>query len=167
MLVSGDTVIVIGYSYGRGGTEINLFDIAAEGSLKYRSTYHLRSNDYYSSRNYASRLIGSKLIFYTPQHLGLNGEPADQFPAIRRWHKDAKPEEFKPIVEPTRIYRTPKPVESTYGGLALHTITVCDLANGGFACSASAVLGAPGRVFYVSPTSVYVWTTEWNYGEGR
>ena len=167
MLVSGDTVIVIGYSYGRGGTEINLFDIAAEGSLKYRSTYHLRSNDYYSSRNYASRLIGSKLIFYTPQYLGFNAEPADQFPAIRRWHKGAKPNEFKPIVEATRVYRAAKPAESTYGGLALHTITVCDLADGGFACSASAVLGAPGRVFYVSPTSVYVWTTEWNYSDGR
>ena len=167
MLVSGDTIVVIGYSYGRGGTEINLFDIATEGSLKYRSTYHLRSNDYYSSRNYASRLIGSKLIFYTPQYLGLSGDPAGQFPAIRRWHKGAKPDEFKPIVEATRVYRAAKPVESTYGGLALHTITVCDLAGGGFACSASAVLGAPGRVFYVSPTSVYVWTTEWNYGEGR
>ncbi|MEO8574941.1 MAG: beta-propeller domain-containing protein, partial [Pyrinomonadaceae bacterium] len=166
MLVSGDTVVVIGYSYGRGGTEINLFDIAAEGSLKYRSTYHLRSNDYYSSRNYASRLIGSKLIFYTPQYLGLSGEPADQFPAIRRWHKGAKPDEFKPIVEATRVYRAARPAEAA-GGLALHTITVCDLADGGFACSASAVLGAPGRVFYVSPTSVYVWTTEWNYGEAR
>src|SRR5580765_6193757 len=44
MLVSGDTVVVIGYSYGRGGTEINLFDIDAAGTLDYRSTYHLRSN---------------------------------------------------------------------------------------------------------------------------
>ncbi|MEO6334635.1 MAG: beta-propeller domain-containing protein [Pyrinomonadaceae bacterium] len=166
MLVSADTVVVIGYSYGRGGTEINLFDISAEGSLRYRSTYHLRSNDYYSSRNYASRLIGSKLIFYTPQHLGLNAEPSGQFPAIRRWHKGAKADEFKPIVEATRIYRAAKLADAS-NGLALHTITVCDLADGGFACSASAVLGAPGRVFYVSPTSVYVWTTDWNYGDGR
>jgi hypothetical protein len=30
------------------------------------------------------------------------------------------------------------------------------------------VLGAPGRVFYVSPESVYVWTTDWSgYGQGR
>ena len=46
MLVSNNTVVVIGYSYGRGGTEINLFDINSRGDLKYRSTYHLRSNDY-------------------------------------------------------------------------------------------------------------------------
>jgi hypothetical protein len=66
MLVSDDTVAVIGYSYERGGTEVSLFNINRVGNLSYRSTYHLRSNDYYSSRNYASRLIGSKLIFYTP-----------------------------------------------------------------------------------------------------
>ena len=55
MLVSADTVVVIGYSYQRGGTEVGLFDINSDGGLAYRSTYHLRSNDYYSSRNYASR----------------------------------------------------------------------------------------------------------------
>ncbi len=35
MLVSNDTVVVIGYSYGRGGTEINLFDIDSRGDLAY------------------------------------------------------------------------------------------------------------------------------------
>ena len=69
MLVSQDTIVVIGYSYQRGGTEVGLFHIDADGNLAYQSTYHLRSNDYYSSRNYASRLIGSKLIFYSPLYL--------------------------------------------------------------------------------------------------
>lgn len=166
MLVSQNTVVVIGYSYGRGGTEINLFDIDDSGSLEYRSTYHLRSNDYYSSRNYASRLIGSKLIFYTPQYLGFYGDPQERFPAVRRWHKGATESEFKKIVEPTRVYRAEKQIDSPYG-MALHTVTVCDLADGDFNCTASAVVGAPGRVFYVSPNSVYVWTTDWSNGEGR
>ena len=69
MLISDNTVVVIGYSYHRGGTEVGLFDIDRSGKLAYRSTYHLRSNDYYSSRNYSSRLIGNKLIFYTPLYL--------------------------------------------------------------------------------------------------
>ena len=166
MLVSKDTVVVVGYSYGRGGTEINLFDIDDHGSLEYRSTYHLRSNDYYSSRNYASRLIGNKLIFYTPQYLWDLNDPMRQFPAVRRWHKGAKPDEFKSVVKATNVYRPEKPVEESFGTVALHTVTVCDLASGGFVCSASAVLGSPGRVFYVSPHSVYVWTTDWNYGGG-
>jgi hypothetical protein len=62
MLISQDTIAIIGYSYARGGTEVGLFHIDDAGQLTYRSTYHLRSNDYYSSRNYASRLIGTKLI---------------------------------------------------------------------------------------------------------
>lgn len=163
MLVSGDTVAVIGYSYQRGGTEINLFDINRDGALKYRSTYHLRSNDYYSSRNYASRLIGTKLVFYTPQYLNYYDEnPISQFPALRRWHKGATADEFQLIVAATKVYRTDAPTRAAYGA-ALHTITVCDLANADFKCEATGVVGAPGRVFYVSPTSVYVWTTDWNY----
>jgi hypothetical protein len=44
LLVSGDKVVVVGYSYARGGTEIGLFDLDATGHLHHRSTYHLRSN---------------------------------------------------------------------------------------------------------------------------
>ncbi len=166
MLVSADTVAVIGYSYERGGTEVGLFKIDNAGNLAYRSTYHLRSNDYYSSRNYASRLIGSKLIFYMPLYLNpYNDDPFAQFPAVRKWHKGAKPEEFQRIVSATKVYVPARQVNSGYG-MALHTVTVCDLANDDFKCDATAVLGAPGRVFYVSPESVYVWTTDWSrYGQ--
>src|SRR5438046_1037393 len=161
MLVSEDTVAVIGYSYERGGTEVGLFRIDRAGNLSFRSTYHLRSNDYYSSRNYASRLIGSKLIFYTPLYLNPGAEdPFQSFPAVRRWHKGAKNDEFRRIISATRVYRPEHEIQASYG-VALHTVTVCDLANGGFACQATAVLGPPGRVFYVSPESVYVWTTDW------
>src|SRR6185369_9530168 len=82
MLVSDDTIAVIGYSYERGGTEVGLFHIDGFGKLAYQSTYHLRSNDYYSSRNYASRLIGNKLIFYSPLYLNAYSEnPFESFPA--------------------------------------------------------------------------------------
>ena len=166
MLVSADTVAVIGYSYERGGTEVGLFRIDRAGNLAYRSTYHLRSNDYYSSRNYASRLIGSKLIFYTPLYLNPYAtDPFAQFPAVRKWHKGAMPAEFQRIVSATRVYAPEGKLNSSYG-LALHTVTVCDLSNDDFKCDATGVLGAPGRVFYVSPESVYVWTTEWSgYGQ--
>ena len=160
MLVSDDTIAVIGYSYERGGTEVGLFNINDAGQISYRSTYHLRSNDYYSSRNYASRLIGSKLIFYTPLYLNPGAEdPFQQFPAVRRWHKGATRGEFQRIVSATRVYRSEQEITSPYG-LALHTVTVCDLADG-FSCKATAVLGPPGRVFYVSPESVYVWVSDW------
>ena len=163
MLVSADTIAVIGYSYERGGTEVGLFNIDRTGNLSYRSTYHLRSNDYYSSRNYASRLIGSKLIFYTPLYMYPEStDPFAQFPAVRKWHKGATAGEFQRIVSATRVYRPEGQIDAN-SGLALHTVTICDLAQGDFKCDATAVLGPPGHVFYVSPESVYVWTTNWSW----
>lgn len=159
MLISGDTIAVIGYSYERGGTEIGLFDIDQAGKLRYRSTYHMRSNDYYSANNYASRQIGSKLIFYTPLHLSLGVDNiAAQLPSLRKWRSDATPRDFKRIAPATRIYRSDDPVDDS-ADVALHTVTVCDLARRDMTCEATAVLGPNSRVFYASGESVYVWTT--------
>ncbi|MCL9998413.1 MAG: beta-propeller domain-containing protein, partial [Erythrobacter sp.] len=47
MLIHDRQVIVIGYSYGSEGTEINRFDIAEGGKLAYRDTHYMRSGDYY------------------------------------------------------------------------------------------------------------------------
>jgi hypothetical protein len=164
MLISGDQVVVIGYSYSRGGTEVGLFHVDAAGRLRYQSTYHLRSDDYYSSRNYASRLTGGKLVFYTPLHLD-GDDPDEVLPAIRRWRgPESAGEAFHPIVAPTRIYR---PERSLRAGeaLALHTVTTCDLAGGEMACEATAVVGPMSRVFYVSPHAVYAWLTSWTGDE--
>jgi hypothetical protein len=167
LLISGDTIAVIGYSYARGGTEIGLFRISPRGELSYLGTYHLRSNDYYSSRNYASRLIGSKLVFYTPLYLDpRSGDPFAQFPALRRWRPGATPADFRRIAPATRIYRSDEPLDP-WQGVALHTVTSCDLARAELDCQSTAVLGPAGRVFYVSANSVFVWTTAWRrYGQG-
>lgn len=166
MLVAKDTIVVIGYSYQRGGTEVGLFHIDNAGNLAYRSTYHLRSNDYYSSRNYASRLIGSKLIFYSPLYMNpWSEDPFQGFPAIRKWHKGATPDEFRRIAPATQVYRPERPFG--YGsGVALHTVTTCDLSSGDFDCKATSVVGPPGRVFYVSPESVYIWVSSWDRQAG-
>jgi hypothetical protein len=161
MLIADDTVVVIGYSYARGGTEIGLFDIDGQGRIAYRATYHLRSNDYYSSRNYASRLIGNKLIFYTPLQVSpWLDDPLSALPAVRQWKGNATARDFTRIAPATRIYRTDEPLDPD-AGLALHTVTTCDLGKREMDCQASAVLGPPGRVFYVSTGSVYVWTTSY------
>jgi len=157
MLVGGDTVVVIGYSYARGGTELVLFDIDAGGGLRHRDTYHLRSNDYYSAGNYASRLIGDTLVLYTPYRLGGHAEP--QLPGLRRWRPDALPGDFRRILPATRIFHTDDGLELPPWSMTLHTVTRCDLAAAVLDCSATAVLGPPGRVFYVSADSVYIWTT--------
>jgi hypothetical protein len=64
----------------------------------------------------------------------------------------------------TKVYRAERGIKSAYG-LALHTVTVCDLGGNDFKCEATAVIGPAGRVFYVSENAVYVWTTDWEYTE--
>ena len=163
LLVSDSTVVVIGYSYARGGTEIGLFDLGANGSLSYRATYQLRSFDYYSSRNCASRLIGRKLVFYTPTLLNPWGPmPQQMFPGVRRWHgaghAQVAPEDFRRVLPATRVYRTDDEFDPQQP-LALHSVTACDLGSADLSCESTAVLGPAGRVFYVSQGSVYVWTS--------
>ena len=161
LLISGSTVVVIGYSYARGGTEIGLFELGADGALAYRETHHLRSFDYYSSRNYASRLIGRKLVFYTPSLLHWSmPRPLDRMPGMRQWQGQATPAEFKRILPATRIYRTNDEFDPR-DALALHTVTACDLDALPLACESTAVLGAAGRVFHVAGGAVYVWTSSW------
>lgn len=161
LLIYERTVVVIGYSYARGGTEIGLFELGDDGSLAWRATHHLKSNDYYSSRNYASRLVGSKLVFYTPTQLNAWALNEPFMPQWRRWNA-ATPDNWQRILPATRIYRSDDEIDPLNGGVALHTVTSCDLARPAqMRCESSAVLAPPGRVFYVSAGSVYVWTTEW------
>ena len=159
LLLYGDRVVVIGYSYARGGTEIGVFRIDGEGTLRHEGTYHLRSNDYYSSRNYASRLIGNRLIFYTPLSLYLddNNDPFDSLPGIRRWQGDKKAK-FRRLVGARRIYIPPVMRDSRDARIeALHSVIECDLTAPDLGCSATAVLGPESRTFYVSPRGVYLW----------
>ena len=157
MLVSGDRVVVVGYSYERGGTEINRFHIGDDGRLRFEDSYHLRSNDYYSSSNYASRLIGDTLIFYTPLSLDIEELIAAQLPGLSRWTGAAKGR-FERIAPATRVY-VPEPVRRDPDADidTLHTVTTCDLAAARLACSATGVLGSGSRDFYVSGKAVYVW----------
>jgi hypothetical protein len=159
LLASDSTVVVIGYNPRRGGTEIGLFDLGPDGAPRYRATYHLRSDDYYASRNYASRLIGRKLIFYTPTLLQPHGPRYDEvMPAVRRWTGADTPSSFQRILPATRVYRTDDEFDPRQP-LALHTLTTCDLGGPELRCESTAVLGPAGRVFYVSAGSVYIWTS--------
>jgi hypothetical protein len=159
MLVSGNRIVVVGFSYERGGTEINRFKIDRNGKLRFEDSYHLRSNDYYSSSNYASRLVGSTLIFYTPLYLNASA-PLAALPGLQRWsgHPTAP---FSRTLPATRLY-VPEPVRRSLEGdvSTLHTVTLCDLAAAQLACRATAVLGSDSRTFYVSGNAVYVWTGE-------
>jgi hypothetical protein len=157
MLIHGDRIVVIGYSYGRGGVEINRFHLGDDGHLAFQDAYQLRANDYYSSRNYASRLVGNRLIFYSPLYVGFSRDALDQFPALRRWTGDLKGK-FARIVSPRRVYAPPfQESPDVLDVEALHTVTDCDVTAPVLDCEATSVFGPSSRSFYVSGNAVYVW----------
>ena len=169
MLVSGDRVIVIGYSYSRGGTEVNRFRISPDGRLRFEDAYHLRSNDYYSSRNYASRLIGNRLIYYTPLYLGYGrGDPLEALPGIRKWQGENDRAAFRRIADARRVYIAPRLRNDRDAEIsALHSVISCDLAAAELDCDATAVLGPGSRNFYVSGNAVYLWISDWRENPKR
>lgn len=165
MLVSGDLVVVIGFNYARFGTEINRFRISPSGYLRYLDTHLIRSDDYYSDRNYASRLVGNKLVIYSPIPLYLGDSWREAVPAVRRWRGPGKNDDenvgFRRLAKSRDIY-LPEPMwEAEDPDLdTFHAVTICDAGSPAFNCSASAVLGTESRSFYVSSEAVYVWTGE-------
>ena len=161
MLLSGDRIVVIGYSYARGGTEINRFRIDRQGRLSFQDAYQLSSNDYYSSRNYASRLIGNRLIFYTPTWLPHEAQdPLEILPALRRWDGTGRAPRFQRFASARNVYIPPILADTPDIHVSsLHTVTSCDLLAPALSCDATSVLGAEGHTFYVSENAVYVWTT--------
>ncbi|MBW2523212.1 MAG: beta-propeller domain-containing protein [Deltaproteobacteria bacterium] len=157
------TVAVIGFSYDHGATEVGLFRIGADGALSHRQTHLLRSNDYYSSRNYASRLVGDKLIFYMPHYLvDTESElPQVSLPSARPFAGGG----WRSIVRSAEVFS----IAGQRNTATLHTVVTCDLAAPRLRCEARGILGDEGRTFYVSREAVYVWVmpgwSDWDDGE--
>ena len=163
MLVSGDLIVVIGYSYSRGGTEINRFHIGRDGHLRFVDAHQLRSNDYYSARNYASRLVGHTLILYAPRYIPID-DPRATLPALRRWRPDGDGGAFEPIDTAREVYLPPDLPEERID--SVHSIVSCDVTAPTMRCKAVSVLGPEGRTFYVSEHAVYIWLSPYRFERG-
>lgn len=122
----------------------------------------------YSARNYATRLIGSRLILYSPLPLRLQGaDPLDSLPALRRWTPGVSGGEFRRITTAQRVY-IPRPLREGDNPWidTLHSVTHCDLTAPVLECEATAVLGGDSRTFFVSANAVYLWNQS-GWGSGR
>lgn len=168
MLVRGDRVIVIGYSYPRGGTEVNRFRLSEDGQLTFEDAHHLRSNDYYSADNYASRLIGDELIFYTPLNLYYGGDdPLAALPGVKRWTGEGQ-ENFERIAGPGQIFIAGDLFDDPDdGATTLHSVTRCNVASENFDCTATGVIAGWSREFYVSQSAVYLWVARDNTADAN
>ena len=174
MLVLGDRIVVTGYSYPERASEISVFRLDEAGRFTREGTFFLSSNDYYDTRNYATRLVDGNLLIYTP--LALNeihpGRPIP-WPSIRRWQPgeatpapddDVEAARFqagrgRPLLAPTDIYR---PLLTTVEP-TVHSFTLCplgpDAAGRDLQCRSTAFIGGGSwRRFYVSPTDIFLVT---------
>ncbi|MBX9802777.1 MAG: beta-propeller domain-containing protein [Caulobacteraceae bacterium] len=160
MLVVGDRVVVIGYSYETQGTEILRFRLSPEGQLSFEDAYRLRASDYFSAENYASRLIGDELVLYNVRYLWQVEDPMAVLPALTD-ETPGRPRTTEVLARPEDVFIDSRARPSDPDLNALHSVTRCDLTAPRLDCQATAILGPESRTFYVSPEAIYFWTTTW------
>ena len=156
MLVHGDRILVTAFSYREGASEISVFRIGAEGQLRREGRFLLDSNDYYSTENYSTRLVGDSLVFYAPVALATHDGERDrpfEVPRIRRARGDGEADAGEALIGPADIYAPPGEIAWP----VLHTVSVCPLRDEGLDCSTTAFVGASSREIYVTPTDAFLW----------
>lgn len=162
MLVAGDTVIVTEYSYEDDASGFSLFTVDADGQFARGETYYVRSSDYYSSDNYASRIIGDRLVFYVPVSLyqiwaAANEGEAFDWPGIVTWSRwQAEGDDAwsaTPLLTAADIL---KPLET--GNLrTLHLVVNCAVSDA-LECTATGVLSSQRSEYFVHNDAFYLWS---------
>ena len=174
LLLFDDRALVLGFDYSVGASELSIFDLDDDGRFTRVSRHYFESGDYYSSRDYASRRIGDRLVFYLPASFSHVEVPEGEEDApeaddeergpprrvLPRWPgvREASDEEYTPLLGPEQVYRPLQPVLSP----ALHTIVSCDVSGPRLSCDAHGVLGPRRATRYVARDAVYLWVgPEW------
>ncbi|MBI3437172.1 MAG: beta-propeller domain-containing protein [Proteobacteria bacterium] len=164
MLVSGNRILVTGYSYRERASEITVFTINDAGQLHREAIYYLSSNDYYSAENYATRLVNGNLVIYTPLNIAyLNPDQPMRWPLIRRWLRDgerqAETTRGKPLFDAHDIYKPIRPTLAPF----VHSVSVCPLGDprsgDELDCRTTAFVGTAQREFFVSTGDIYLWVS--------
>jgi hypothetical protein len=180
LLVSGDRILVTGYSYESQATELAVFRLDTRtGRLRREGIFRIASDDYYSGGNYATRLIGDNLIVYTPIRIADIDDGEFAWPRVRRWAPEDDERERAWLARPRSEWRTPRPAAAVAGPSLLeggdvyrpveyfdeptvHAVSVCPLASvgaGQLACRTTAMVGPEVREWYVTADHAYIWAS--------
>ena len=163
MLVQGDHVIITAYSYDDSATEMSIFKLdQASGKVTSEGVFLITSDDYYDVDNYATRIVGDKLVVYTPYSLE-QFEELDSRPILRRWLPEAERKKRQaegiPLLDVRSIY---KPVLRT-ADPTIHAISICPLGafdrKRSLECRTTGFLGPQAAEMFVSPETVYLWNS--------
>ena len=168
MLVQGDQIIVTAYSYEDDASEITVLRLDQEtGQVSPRGVFLISSDDYYSIDNYATRIVGDKLVIHTPYEASDLVSRQDR-PVIRRWTNaedfyDSE-EEGAQILNARDIYQ---PVFGTREPW-IHSISICPLSNvieRGLQCDTTGFLGSEIAEMYVAGDAIYLWNSAIGWDE--
>lgn len=160
MLVQGDQVIITAYSYADEASEISVFRLdQSSGRVERRGVFLITSDDYYDVDNYATRIIGDRLVIHTPFEADQVEDRASR-PVVRRWLPSETREEAirngRKLFEASDIYRPVFAVEEP----VIHTISICPLgevATRGLECRSTGFVGAEPAEMFVTPDNIYLW----------
>lgn len=160
MLVEGDQIIIAAYSYEDDATELTVLRLdQASGKVAVRGVFLISSDDYYDVDNYATRIVGDKLVIYTPY------EAEDMVsrrkrPAVRRWSNaeefDAEQDKGSPLLDIRNVYRPVFGVREPW----IHTVSVCplgDVIRRGLECQTTGFVGGDMAEMFVAADAVYLW----------
>ncbi len=164
--------VVVGFVQGpddRAYTLMHLFNIDDAGAITRGDAIYLRSEDYFSDENYATRLLGNDLLLYTMHTLQIEqrfepeefeGMEADEIAAMRamnRWDATLpairnERGRFENTWSPRRIFKRTQGRART-----LHAVTRCDLSRSPVPCTTQGVIEDGYARLFVSPTAAYLW----------
>ncbi len=164
LVVEGSRIVVTGYAYGAGASELAIFRLGEGGRLAREAVFQIKSEDYFDRNNYASRLIGDELILYTPIALSdRNDGGAFNWPTLRRLPAEGGEAqgEGARLLRPEQLYR---PL-STLSEPVIHLVTRCRLGEPGsdLGCSSQGFVASRSRQFYVAGNGAYLWSYARNF----
>jgi hypothetical protein len=176
MLVQGDRVLVTAYSYAEQATVMSVFRIdIATGKLSRDGSFAVSSQDYYSRSNYATRIVGDKLVFRITSSVAPSWEsPRAPSIVVRPNENLAGSNRRMPLVRVQNLYR-PLLNVSNY---AVQTIVICQLGSAktsDLTCRSESFIGPRQSELLVTTTDAYLWNgggqneayIPYNYGDWR
>lgn len=160
MLVLDNIIIVLGYSYDLGASELLRYEINDRGKLTYKDGFLISSGDYFSLDNYASRLYKGKYITYIPNTLYDEDtyyltKRKPSFPRIAKITSSNKESlRWRELIDHQDIR---KPLQNVVSP-TLHTLLTCDPLSNNFSCNAKGIISSANSYYYVSKDNFYLWT---------
>jgi hypothetical protein len=163
MLVVEDRVLVLGYNYDLGASEVHRLQLNSDGRLVYQDGFLFKSSDYYDSENYAARVKDGKLVIYMPTPLLKNARWSDEdaevgwpkFVKISDWKRDNT--RWTDAVTPKDVFKPVRPALDP----TLHTFVSCSVVSPDISCSGVSFISETRAEYFVSNEHVYLWSRSW------